>query len=250
VKAWEAGFKFAAFDNALSINAAAFYADYSDLQVQAASTDPVTGIVSSVPTNAGSAVTKGVELEFLARPAKGLSFTGGLTYLANSVDVDGLSCPLPQQAAAKVSSGFPINQCYRLTAGGTPYLNVRDGRLPNAPSWRGTFTARYESDLAGTDLALFGQVTGNAQSAVNFTLEQDPDAVQKGYATFDASIGVRRQDGRYGLTVFMRNLTDKHFLTSVGRAGELTNATNPYNLTGFVPKEADRYVGATLSVSY
>lgn len=250
VKAWEAGFKFDLFDRALSINTAAFYADYSDLQVQAASTDPVTGIVSSVPTNAGSAVTKGVELEFTARPLRGLSFNGGVTYLDTSVDVDGLSCPLPQQASAGVNTGFPVNQCYRMTAGGTPYLNVRDGRLPNAPSWRGTLTARYESDLPGSDLAVFGQVTGNAQSAVNFSLEQDPDAVQKSYATFDASIGVRRQDGRYGLTLFVRNLTDKHFLTSIGRAGQLTNAANPYNLTGFIPKEADRYFGATVSVSY
>ncbi|EJL35116.1 TonB-dependent receptor [Novosphingobium sp. AP12] len=250
VKAWEAGFKFDLFDRALSINTAAFYADYSDLQVQAASTDPVTGIVSSVPTNAGSAVTKGVELEFTARPLRGLTFNGGVTYLDTSVDVDGLSCPLPQQAGAGVNTGFPVNQCYRMTAGGTPYLNVRDGRLPNAPSWRGTLTARYESDLPGSDLAVFGQVTGNAQSAVNFSLEQDPDAVQKSYATFDASIGVRRQDGRYGLTLFVRNLTDKHFLTSIGRAGQLTNAANPYNLTGFIPKEADRYFGATVSVSY
>ena len=250
VKAWEAGLKFDLFDRALSVNAAAFYADYSDLQVQAAYTDPVTGIVSSIPTNAGSAITKGVEVEFTARPARGLSFNGGLTYLATSVDVDGLSCPLPQQAGAAVSSVSPINTCYRLTAGGTPYLNVRDGRLPNAPSWRGTLTARYESNLPGTDLALFGQVTGNAQSAVNFSLEQDPDAVQKGYATFDASIGLRRQDGRYSVTLFVRNLTDKHFLTSIGRAGQLTNAANPYNLTGFIPKDADRYFGANLSVSY
>ena len=250
VKAWEAGFKADLFDRALSLNAAAFYADYSDLQVQAAYTDPVTGIVSSIPTNAGSAVTKGVEVEFTARPARGLSFNGGVTYLATSVDVDGLSCALPNVAAAPVSRASPINQCYRLVAGGTTFLNVRDGRLPNAPSWRGTLTARYESDLPGSELAVFGQVTGNAQSAVNFTLEQDPDAVQKGYATFDASIGVRRNDGRYSVTLFVRNLTDKHFLTSIGRAGQLTNVANPYNLTGFIPKDADRYFGANFSISY
>lgn len=61
--------------------------------MQAAYTDPVTGIVSSIPTNAGSAVTKGVEVEFTARPARGLSFNGGVTYLATSVDVDGLDAP-------------------------------------------------------------------------------------------------------------------------------------------------------------
>ena len=88
--------------------------------------------------------------------------------------------------AATVQPGLPINQCYRITAGGTPFLNVRDGRIPNAPSWRGTLTARYERDLPGSDLALFGQVSTNAQTKVNFSLEQDPDTVQGGYAIFDA----------------------------------------------------------------
>lgn len=250
VKAWEAGLKLDLLDRRLSLNTAAFYADYSDLQVQAAYTDPVTGIVSSIPTNAGSAVTKGVEVELVARPARGLTLNGGVTYLATNLDVDGVSCPLPVQAAATVQSGFPINQCYRITAGGTPFLNVRDGRIPNAPSWRGTLTARYESDLAGTDYAVFGQVSANAQTRVNFSLEQDPDLEQGGYATFDASIGLRRTDGRYSATLFVRNLGDRHYLTSVSRAGQLTNAANPDNLTGFLPKDADRYVGATFAVSY
>lgn len=250
VKAWEAGLKLDLFDRRLSLDTAAFYADYSDLQVQAAYTDPLTGIVSSIPTNAGSAVTKGVEVELAARPARGLTLNGGVTYLATSLDVDGVSCPLPVQAAATVQPGLPVNQCYRITAGGTPFLNVRDGRIPNAPSWRGTLTARYERDLPGSDLALFGQVSTNAQTKVNFSLEQDPDTVQGGYAIFDASIGFRQVDGRYSATLFVRNLGDRHYLTSVSRAGQLTNAANPNNLTGFLPKDADRYVGATFTASY
>jgi iron complex outermembrane recepter protein len=250
VKAWEGGLKFSLFDRLLSLNAAAFYADYSDLQVQAASTDPVTGIVSSIPTNAGSAVTKGVELEFSTRPINGFSLNGGVTYLATDLDVDGVSCPLPVSAAAPVVASPPLNQCYRSTPGGTTFLNVRGGRIPNAPSWRGTVTARYETELPGSALAVFGQVSANAQTKVNFSLEQDPDAVQKGYATFDASIGLRRLDGRYSLTVFARNLTDRHFVTSISRAGQLTNAANPNNLTGFIPKDADRYFGATVGISY
>ncbi|MDQ1158994.1 iron complex outermembrane receptor protein [Sphingomonas sp. SORGH_AS 950] len=250
VKAWEAGVKLDLFDRALSLNTAAFYADYANLQVQAAYTDPVTGIVSTIPTNAGSAITKGVEVEWIARPARGLTISGGATYLATDLDVDGVSCPLPQQGAAPVQSGFPVNQCYRTAAGRTPLLNVRGGRIPNAPSWRGMLTTRYETDLPNSDLALFGQVSANGQTRVNFSLEQDPELAQGGYATFEASIGVRQVAGRYSATLFVRNIGDRHFLTSVGRAGQLTNAANPGNLTGFLPKDADRYVGATFSIAY
>jgi len=250
VKAWEAGLKLQAFDRHLSINTAAFYADYSNLQVQAAQTDVTTGIVSFIPTNAGSSVSKGFEVELTARPVSGFSLQGGVTYLESSVDVNGLSCPLPDQAAAPVRADEPANLCYRRAAGATPLLNVRDGRLPNAPRWRGSVTARYDSDIPGTELAGFAQMTVNGQSKVNFTLEQDADAVMGSYATVDASIGLGKRDGGYRLTLFVRNLTNQHFLTSIGRAGQLTNAANPYNLTGFVPKDAYRYFGGTLSFSY
>ncbi len=116
VKAWEAGVKLDLFDRLLTVNTALFYADYTDLQVQAAQTDPITNTTSFVPTNAGSARTKGVEIEFTARPARGL--------------------------------------------------------------------------------------------------------------------------------------TNQHFVNGMGRASVLTNAANPYNLTGFIPKDADRYFGATFTFSY
>lgn len=250
VKAWEAGVKLDLFDRLLTVNTALFYADYTDLQVQAAQTDPVTNTTSFVPTNAGSARTKGVEIEFTARPARGLTLSGGGTYLDASVDVDGLSCPLYDQGTAAVRADSPVNQCYRTTAGATPLLNVRDGRIPNSPKWRGTATLRYESDIAGTDFAAFGQLSGNAQSRIQFALEQDRDLVQAAYATFDLSLGLRRQDGRYGVTLFARNLTNQHFVNGMGRASVLTNAANPYNLTGFIPKDADRYFGATFTFSY
>ncbi|WP_395396316.1 TonB-dependent receptor (plasmid) [Novosphingobium sp. BL-8A] len=250
VRAWEAGLKLDLLDRKLSVNTALFYADYTDLQVQAAVTDPLTNITTSVPTNAGSARTKGVEIEFTARPVRGLSVQAGGTYLDAKVDVDGLSCPLYDQAAAQVASGSPVNQCYRTAAGAAPLLNVRGGRIPNAPKWRGTASLRYESDIAGSDLAAFAQLSGNAQSKIQFALEQDRDLVQGAYATFDFSLGLRRQDGRYGVTLFVRNLTDRHFVTGMGRASVLTNAANPYNLTGFIPKDADRYFGATFTFQY
>jgi iron complex outermembrane receptor protein len=133
VKAWEAGLKLDLFDRRLSLNTAAFYADYSNLQVQAAYTDPVSGIVSSIPTNAGTGVTKGVEVELVGRPARGLTINGGVTYLATDLDVDGVSCPLPVQAAAVVQSGLPINQCYRITPGGTPFLTFAADASPTRP---------------------------------------------------------------------------------------------------------------------
>ncbi|MFC4311904.1 TonB-dependent receptor [Steroidobacter flavus] len=251
-EAWELGFKAQLFDGALSVNTALFHAEYEDLQVQANRGNPELGIVRFITTNAGSSTTEGVELEFTGQPFTGFTLTGGVTYMTTSVDIDGLNCPLSDQAAAPVITGStPINLCYRSVAGASPVQNVRGGDLPNAPEWRGSLTARYEFGLPGTSLDSFIQLTGTSQTRMNFVIEQDPLTEQDGYTTVDASIGLRDQSNRYRLTFFVKNLFDQHYLTLMARSSTLSTATlTPNQLTGNIPKDANRYFGATFGISF
>lgn len=251
-KAWELGYKAQLFDGALSLNTALFHAQYEDLQVQANRGNADLGIVRFVTTNAGESTTEGVEVEFTSQPLSGFYVSGGVTYVTTSVDADGLSCPLSAQAAAPVITGSaPPNTCYRTTVGGSTVQNVRGGDLPNAPEWRGNLTARYEFGIPGTSLDSFVQLTGTSQSKVNFVIEQDPLTTQDGYTTVDASVGIRDQSNRYRLTFFVKNLFDEHYVTLLARSATLTTATlTPNSLTGNVPKEANRYFGATFGVSF
>lgn len=251
-EAWELGFKAQLFDGALSLNTALFHAEYEDLQVQANRGIPELGITRFVTTNAGSSTTEGIELELTAQPLTGLFLTGGVTYLSTSVDVDGLNCPLSQQAAAPViTAAAPVNTCYRNAAGAAPVQNVRGGDLPNAPDWRGSLTARYEFGIPGTSLDSFVQLTGTSQSRMQFVIEQDPLTTQDGYTTVDASIGLRHQSNRYRLTLFVKNVFDEHYVTLMARSSTLSTATlTPEQLTGNVPKDANRYFGATFGVSF
>jgi iron complex outermembrane receptor protein len=251
-RAWELGYKAQLFDGKLSLNTALFHSKYKDLQVQANRGNADLGIVRFATTNAGSATTEGVEVELSARPITGFLLTGGVTYLSSSVDIDGLNCPLSVQAAAPVISGTsPINTCYRTAAAATPVQNVRSGDLPNAPRWRGNLTARYDFNIPGTSLGSFVQLSGNSQSKINFVIEQDPLTVQDSYTTVDASIGIHDQSDRYRLSLFVKNMFDEHYLSLIARSATLTTATlTPDNLTGNIPKEANRYFGATVSVSF
>jgi iron complex outermembrane receptor protein len=251
-KAWELGFKAQLFDGLLSLNSALFYAEYEDLQVQANRGNPDLGIVRFATTNAGSATTEGIELEFVFRPLDGLSLSGGATYLESSVDIDGLNCPLSFQAAAPVMVGSsPINVCYRPAATASPIQNVRDGSLPSSPEWRGNLTARYDFDVPGTSWSSFVQLAASSQSKMNFVIEQDPLTVHDSYTIVDASLGFRDQTNRYRLTLFAKNLFDEHYVTQLARSATLSTATvTPDNLTGIVPKEANRYFGATFGVSF
>lgn len=251
-RAWELGFKAQLFDGLLSLNSALFYAEYEDLQVQANRGNPDLGIVRFATSNAGSATTEGVELEFVLRPLDGFSLSGGVTYLQSSVDADGLNCPLSQQAAAPVIVGSrPINVCYRPAATAAPIQNVRDGSLPSSPQWRGNLTARYGFDMPGTSWSSFVQLAATSQSQMNFFIEQDPLTVHDSYTIVDASVGFGDPSDRYRLTLFVKNLFDEHYVTQLARSTTLTSASvTPDNLTGIVPKEANRYFGATFGISF
>lgn len=251
-KAWELGYKAQMFDGKLTLNTALFHAKYQDLQVQANRGDAALGIVRFVTTNAGDSTTQGVEIELTSRPFTGLALSGGASYVDTSVDINGLACPLSDQAAAPVLIGAaPINTCYRPSASATPIQNVRGGTLPNAPRWKGNLTARYDFNLPGTNLRSFVQLAGNSQSKINFVVEQDPLTVQKAYTTVDASIGFSDQSERYRLSFFVRNLFDEHYVTLLARSTTLSTATvTPNQLTGNIPKEANRYFGATLGISF
>jgi iron complex outermembrane receptor protein len=259
VDAYELGFKGRTADGRITVALAAFLADYTDLQIQANRSDPTTGLIQFVQTNAGSSQTKGFEAEATFRPIDPLTIGFALTYADSKIDVDGLNCPLQLQAAAPILTGsFPVNTCYRsrlpnasgvlVTSG--PIQDVRGGYLPYAPKVRLSVTPRYESDIPGTGLVGFGQLGINYQSKAHFALEQDPLLFQKAYTLVDASVGVRDADGRYSVAVFVRNLFDKNYLTGVAHGATLASVANPFDLQAFVPKDADRYFGVNVGVRF
>jgi iron complex outermembrane receptor protein len=228
-----------------------FHAEYEDLQVQASTV--VNGLTQFVPTNAGTSTTRGIEIEAAARPTDGLTISGGLTLLDAEIDAPGLNCNLTQVAVVLAPTDpVPGNTCYRFTgqAAGLNRQNVESGALPNAPDFRANLTARYETPLGSTGYE--GVVQGSVvhQSDVLFSLEQDPISRQKAYTTVDASAGVRTGDGRYQLTVFVRNLFDQSYATSIFRDAFFGNAASPNNIDHYRPKEAERYVGAALRVNF
>lgn len=249
VNAYELGLKGRTSDGSLSMAVAVYRADYTNLQVQANRSDPVTGVTSFVATNAGTSRSQGVEVEATLRPTRHFSVDASFTYTDSTVNIDGLNCPLQLQAAAAVMTGTPINVCYRTAAGATPIQNLRNATLPASPKFRISVAPRWEHDLGNT-LAGFVQVGVNFQSKQQFAIEQDPLLVQEAYTLVDASVGVQTIDKRYSLSLFVKNLFDVNYYTSVSHNSLLATAAKPFDLTATYNKDADRYFGATLGVRF
>ena len=260
VNAYEVGFKASTPDRSFSISVAGFIANYQNLQIQANKSDtsgPVP-IILFVVTNAGESRTRGVEIEGTIRPDKHFSVGFSAAYVKGRFDADGVACPLQyQNAAVTVAIGGvqPANTCYRQTITGTTLSgrvqNIRDGVLPNSPEWRVNFNPRYEREV-GSNLSAYADFNLAYQSKVNFSVEQDPLLVQPGYATVDATIGIRPLSANgLSASIWVRNLFNEHYYSNLSHASTLTSLTlTPNNLSAFYNRGASRYFGATVGYAF
>jgi iron complex outermembrane receptor protein len=128
--------------------------------------------------------------------------------------------------------------------------DVRGGSLPSAPKYRVNFTPRYEDVIPETGVRGFVQLGINYYSRQQFAIEQDPLLVQKAYALVDATLGVRTMDDRYTVSLFARDLFDRHYVSSIAHTSTLATAANAYDLAAFINKDADRYVGIDMQVKF
>ena len=202
VESYEVGFKFDGWDNKLRFNFAAFYTDYSDLQLLV--TDP--GRVGPFVSNAGDAEIIGIEAEMFLTPAEGwfISASLGLTDadrknvgtavagLTNDSRFEHIS---KWTASAQLYKEFPMGEWGYLTPRiewsyrskfGTNSNNVpRDG----AP----TFTA---GPLAGVPLS--------------FGLD-NPALVQPGYHLLNVSMRWDVMQTGLSFSAGIDNVTDKEY---------------------------------------
>jgi iron complex outermembrane recepter protein len=233
---YEFGAKTELFERRLRLNLAAFYYDYTDLQVQ----DSVGQ--STIIRNTGSAKIKGLELEVLARPIPGLEIEASFGWLDATFDSFNLIEPNRPVAynpftpgvgptvvdlltkGSKVSSYSPN---YGLVPVGAPvgftpgtvfvesYSAVVDlggNRLPRAPKYKAALGVSYHFQVGPGDLKLRADYAW--QDDVYFTVYNIPTASQEAYGTLKARATWRPDDGDWSVTLFGDNLTDEKALTN------------------------------------
>jgi outer membrane receptor protein involved in Fe transport len=170
---YELGSKNRLFDNRLSINASAFYVNWTNIQQSI--NLPICG--ASITLNVGAAETYGGEVELRAKIVGGLSATlvGGVThaYITSS----------PNGGVAGVGQA-----------------------LLNVPQWSATPAFEYDwpigptrSAFARTDYDLVGDSHGS------FSLT-DPAYDQPGYGVLNGSVGIN--SGNLMVSLYIKNLLD------------------------------------------
>ncbi|WP_210414131.1 TonB-dependent receptor [Luteithermobacter gelatinilyticus] len=180
VTSYEVGFKSSFWEKRGRLNVAAFYSDYSDMQIL------IREAVASVTVNAGEATMKGFEAELTLLPIEGLLVQGGIGYL--DARYDSLS---PNAVGVTINSKFS-----------------------NAPEWMVSGSAAYTWELGGGAGILTPRIDGVYTSKVYNDAINTPEVVQDGFLLLNASLTYETDDENWRVVLGVRNLTDKVYLNS------------------------------------
>lgn len=190
---FEVGLKSQLFDRLLTLNLAAFYEEWKDLQYGLSSAGSV-GVISTY--NAGTAHIKGVEGDITLRKGR-FTLSGSATYIDAKLVTN--FCPID-------STGNPDCTAGVSAPAGTP--------LPIQPKFKGNISARYGFDLGA--MAAYVQGTVNHQSGTRSYLT-DVEANLLGstsaFTTADFSVGANY--GHYSFELFVQNAFDERGILSL-----------------------------------
>ena len=203
----------------LNIAAAAFYADYTDVQIPGSVACQVGGVTTfcGVVSNAGKATFKGLELEANARFPGGFGLAGSLGYIDAQYDE------------------------YITNIGNTP-TDVAESRVvQNTPELTGSITASYDTPVGAGDLYLATTLSYRSKTS-QFEIP-NPFLDQDGFALLDASVVYTAPGNRWSVGIYGKNLLDKEYKTSGytfvrtdPRTGAIQNGANGYPIPTLGPE--------------
>lgn len=199
-KGFEAGIKTTLLDRQLRFNVGVYSYRYSNLQV-----DFFNSQVFAFQTlNAGSATTKGIEVEFefAPRAVDGLNIHGSINYDRARYE----------NFLAPCYSGQTTAQGCLNTGQQGQDLSGKPTAV--APEWTGSLGASYEASVGGG--LIFG-ASADARYSSSYLPSGfgNPLSRQPKYVNLDGSVRLRTEDERWELALIGKNITNRFIVTGV-----------------------------------
>lgn len=207
---FEVGVKTTLFGGRAELNAAAFYTEYSDLQVSI-----FDGTLGFNVGNAAEATTQGLELDgrFL------LTDNLVLLYSLALIDFEFDSFPNGQCSFNEPATGF-LDAMGNLTVlgpsdpfppGATPVCDYQGRTNQYVPDVSATLTADYSTSIT-ENLELRASVDFLYSDEYFTSQNLDPQSIQDDYWKINARLGVGAYDGKWELALVGKNLTEEEII--------------------------------------
>jgi len=205
---FEAGLKYKGRN--VAFNLSLYRTTYKDLQVNI-----FDGTLNFNVANAAGARTQGVEADFRAAIADGLTISGAVAYLDFKF------------------TNFTSGQCYYLQVPGPggfcDYTGLRNAL---SPKWSGNLNLDYTTPIS-SDMKVAFNINADFSSSYIASANLDPRTFQDGYVKLGARLALGQIDNRWEVALIGRNLTNQRILqtaSSMPLATTITrNAGNAYN---------------------
>ena len=187
--AYEAGVKTSLFSRILQFNAALFYYDYKNKQLQGRKQVPIFGFQQAL-VNIPKSRVYGGEVAVTLRPATGVTLSGAATYVSTKI----------------------LGSYTGFDAFGTS-RNLGGYGFPNTPHWQANADAEYRWPVHGNLDAFVGaNTTYRSQSDGDFV--PDPRLDIDAYALIDVRAGIEASDKTWSAQIWGRNITDRYYWTN------------------------------------
>jgi outer membrane receptor protein involved in Fe transport len=196
VDSYEVGAKTQWAGNSLLLNAAVFYQDYTDFQL-----NTFTGI-QFVVTSLPQVVSQGVDLDVVwFTPLDQLSIQGGVTYAETEIEEFGTAI--------------------------TFFRSERENdRLSFAPKWSASLSGTFEQPV-GTNLLFRTNIGAKYVSEYNTGSNLDPRKGQDAFALVNARLGFGADDESWMVEAWAQNLTDEEYYQVAFDATLQGSSANP-----------------------
>ncbi|MDE1916800.1 MAG: TonB-dependent receptor [Sphingomonadales bacterium] len=236
---YEVGFKTSWFSRRLVFNIDAFTTDIKNFQTQIATPYIFNGQNLSIlqVANANKVRSRGVEMDFVARPTRRLTINGNAAYIdAKFADFPNGTCNYNAQPGCFLSTTIPGTNT---TVPATRFFNNTGNVLPNSPKFTYSLGLAYNVPV-NERMEAFVKANYNYRSSVNFSANNDPLTYQRGYGIAGGQIGLQAANKAWDVAFFVRNLFNTNFVTAIGNNGIYQNA--------WLTTDATRTVGVVLDV--
>ncbi|MGE4430397.1 MAG: TonB-dependent receptor [Sphingobium sp.] len=234
-KGFEAGIKTMLLDRQLRLNLTAYTYKYSNLQLDFLRAD----IFAFTTINAGSARTKGLELEFEVAPRAldGFNLHGSINYNRTRYgDAPGAPCWGGQTRAqgcnlvyeTATDTSRPFDPATDAIAN---RQNLKGQPTALAPDWTGNLGASYEARMGNGATFNFG-VDARYSGSYLASAFGNPYTRQNRYISLDGSISFTSADEHWQLQLIGKNLTNRWY--AIGGADAPNTGAGAGTLTGIV----------------
>ena len=226
---YEAGLKTVLLDRRLRFNLTGYYFKTKDLQLSAVGGNTNANLL----LNAEAVKGYGLEAELEARPAQGLTLTGGLSY--NHTKIDDKDLTVAACGGTRIDTFPDTSLCTVLDPIVVPagffssaIVNIDGNSLPQAPKWTVNFTAGYEHPFGNGALYIF--TDWYHRSKVDFFLYKSVEFSDDRLLEGGLRIGYRTD--RYDIAAFARNITNDESAVSGIDFNNLTAMVNEPRIFG------------------